>query len=195
VIKQETNQEFIKVRDSKPGKVFLGTIHRIDRPTSGILIYAKTSKGLERMNKVFRDKELQKTYWAIVEGKLTTKSGRIENYLLKNPKQNKSYVVDSKKKGAKKAISEFKVIKEGDNYTLLEIIIETGRHHQIRTHLSNLGHAIKGDVKYGAKRSNKDLSIDLLARHIEFVHPIKKETINITSPLPDSKIWMVNNFC
>lgn len=182
-------KEFIKIRDSKPGNVFMGTIHRIDRPTSGLLIYAKTSKGLEKMNQTFRDKDVQKTYWAIVEGKLSQKEGIIDNYLLKNEKQNKSYVVSKDKNGAKQAKSKYKVLTEGDRYTLVEVEIETGRHHQIRCHLSSLNHAIKGDVKYGARRSNKDLSIDLLAREISFMHPIKKEVVTITSPLPESSIW------
>lgn len=182
-------KDFIKERDQKPGNVYLGTIHRIDRPTSGVLLYAKTSKALERMNKIFREKTVSKTYWAIVEGKLKIKEQKIVNFLSKNEKQNKSYVVHKDKKGAKEAISSYKVLAEGDRYSLVEVKIETGRHHQIRVHLSSLGHPIKGDVKYGAKRSNKDLSIDLLARSIQFTHPIKKEKLHINSSLPDSKLW------
>ena len=182
-------RQFIKVRDQKPGNVFLGTIHRIDRPTSGVLIYAKTSKGLDRMSKLFRERMVHKTYWAVVEGKLKSKSGSIENWLIKNQSQNKSYVTKENRTGAKKAISHYKVLSEGDRYSLVEIDIETGRHHQIRVHLSHIGHPIKGDVKYGARRSNPDLSIDLLAREIQFVHPIKKEEIKITSLLPESNLW------
>lgn len=185
----EIIQEFIKVRDEKPGNVFLGVIHRIDRPTSGIIIYAKTSKGLERMTTEFKERRIEKTYWAIVEGKPKKKELSIRNYLWKNKDRNKSYVVDQEKVGSKEAVSHYKVLAEGDNYSLLEVRIETGRHHQIRTHLSSLGHPIKGDVKYGAKRANKDLSIDLLAREVKFVHPIKKEPIHIIAEPPKDNLW------
>lgn len=182
-------KDFIKIRDEKPGNVFLGVIHRIDRPTSGILIFAKTSKGLERMTQAFKERKVAKTYWAIVEGKPKFKTHSIQNFLLKKQGQNKSYVVSSDKNGAKEAISHIKVLAAGDRYTLVEVEIETGRHHQIRTHLSHMGHPIKGDVKYGARRSNKDLSIDLLAREVKFLHPVKKEELVILSQVPSDNLW------
>ena len=185
----EIVKEFIKLRDKKPGNVFLGVIHRIDRPTSGVIIFAKTSKGLERMTKEFKERRISKTYWALIEGKIDFKQKSIRNYLVKNQDRNKSHVVSKDRKGSKEAISHIKLLKVGDNYSLVEVEIETGRHHQIRAHLSNLGHPIKGDVKYGARRSNKDLSIDLLAREVNFIHPIKKEPVNILSDIPDSSIW------
>ncbi|MCB0478937.1 MAG: RluA family pseudouridine synthase [Crocinitomicaceae bacterium] len=182
-------KDFIKERDHKPGNVFMGVIHRIDRPTYGVILFAKTSKALERMTVEFAQRRVNKTYWAIVEGKPKEKEKTIRNFLWKNQEQNRSYVVSEKKPGAKEAVSHYKVLSEGDNYSLLEIQIETGRHHQIRTHLSDLGHPIKGDVKYGAKRANKFLSIDLLAREVNFIHPIKKEPIQIIANPPDEKIW------
>lgn len=182
-------KEFIKIRDNKPGNVFLGLIHRIDRPTSGILVFAKTSKALDRMNKMFRDREIEKTYWAIVEKHPSPEQSSIQNWLKKNANQNKSYVTKEGDPNAKKAISHYTTLSKGDNFSLLDVKIETGRHHQIRTHLSSIGHPIRGDVKYGARRSNSDLSIDLLARSISFIHPVQKERITITSPIPDSNIW------
>lgn len=182
-------KEFIKIRDNKPGNVFLGVIHRIDRPTSGVILFAKTSKGLERMTKEFKERRIQKKYWAIIEGHLKQNEISLRNYLLKNNDRNRSYVVDQNRKGAKEAVSHIRVLSKGDNYSLVEVEIETGRHHQIRTHLASLGHPIKGDVKYGARRSNKDLSIDLLAQEIAFEHPIKKEPVKIQAENPDNKLW------
>ncbi|MEZ4936401.1 MAG: RluA family pseudouridine synthase [Crocinitomicaceae bacterium] len=182
-------KDFIKDRDHKPGNVFMGVIHRIDRPTYGIILFAKTSKALDRMTVEFAQRRVNKTYWAIVEGKLKEKEMTLRNFLWKNQQQNRSYVVNEKKEGAKEAVTHYKVLAEGDNYSLLEIKIETGRHHQIRTHLSSIGHPIKGDVKYGARRANKMLSIDLLAREIEFTHPVKKEPIHIIADPPEEKIW------
>ncbi len=183
-------KEFIKIRDEKPGNVFLGVIHRIDRPTSGVILFAKTSKGLERMTKAFKERRIQKKYWAIIEGHLKQNEISLRNYLLKNNDRNRSYVVDQNRKGAKEAVSHIRVLSKGDNYSLVEVEIETGRHHQIRTHLASLGHPIKGDVKYGARRSNKDLSIDLLAKEIAFEHPIKKEPVKIQAENPDNKLWL-----
>ena len=178
---------YIKKKYKKPGKVFLGTIHRLDRPTSGVLLYAKTSKALIRMNKKFKNKEVQKTYWAIVNNSPPLNSGSLENFLLKNEKKNKSYVVKNLK--GKHAILKYKLITKLDNFFHLEIKPKTGRHHQIRVQLSHIGCIIKGDLKYGAKRSNKDCSIDLLAQKIEFIHPVKNIPVKITAPTPKGKIW------
>ena len=182
-------KEYIKKRDEKPGNVFLGVIHRIDRPTSGVILFAKTSKGLERMTNEFKARRVEKKYWAIVEGHLKQSKISLRNYLLKNNDRNRSYVVEAERKGAKEAVSHIQVLATGDNYSLVEVHIETGRHHQIRTHLSSLGHPIKGDVKDGARRSNKDLSIDLLAKEVKFEHPVKKEPIRIIAENPINKIW------
>ena len=178
---------YIKKKYNKPGEVFLGTIHRLDRPTSGIVLYARTSKALSRMNEQFRNKEVQKTYWAVVGNAPPNEYGTLENYLQKNQKQNKSYVT----KGAegKHSILNYKLLKKLDNFYHLEIKPKTGRHHQIRVQLANIGCIIKGDLKYGAKRSNKDASIHLLAQKLDFIHPVKKETITITAYPPQDNIW------
>ena len=183
----EIIKTYLKKKYKKPGNVFLGTIHRLDRPTSGILIYAKTSKALSRMNKKFREKKVKKKYLAIVEKKPLNQEGTLQNYIKKNPKNNKSYIT-SKEKG-KKAVLSYKLINQLEKYFLLEISPETGRHHQIRVQLSNIGCIIKGDLKYGARRSNKNKGIDLLAYNIEFAHPTSKEKINITAPIPKDRIW------
>ena len=180
-------KSYIKKKYNKPGKVFLGTIHRLDRPTSGIVLYARTSKALSRMNKQFKNKEVKKTYLAIVENTPPKDIGSIENYLQKNQKQNKSFI--TKNKEGKHAILDYKLLRELDNYYLLEIKPKTGRHHQIRVQLASIGCIIKGDLKYGAKRNNKDASISLLAYKIKFTHPVKKETINITAHIPEEIIW------
>ena len=182
-------KEFIKKRDNKPGNVFLGLIHRLDRPTSGILIFAKTSKALARMNELFKSREVQKTYWAIVEGKPEKQSEKLEHYLKKNPKNNKTTVYTNPSEDAKKAILEYHVLGNLDNYSLLEVDLFTGRSHQIRAQLSFTGHCIKGDLKYGAKRSNPDGSISLHARKIIFIHPVTKEEIKIIAPPPNDSIW------
>jgi len=178
---------YIKKKYNKPGEVFLGTIHRLDRPTSGVVLYARTSKALTRMNEQFREKQVQKTYWAVVENAPANDSGTLENYLLKNQKQNKSYV--TKVADAKHAILDFKLLKKLDNFYHLEIKPKTGRHHQIRVQLAHIGCIIKGDLKYGAKRSNKDASIHLLAQKLEFLHPVKKEPITIVAPAPKDSVW------
>ena len=178
---------YIKEKYNKPGEVFLGTIHRLDRPTSGVVLYARTSKALSRMNEQFREKQVQKTYWAVVDNAPANDSGTLENYLLKNQKQNKSYV--TKGSDGKHAILDFKMLKKLDNFFHLEIKPKTGRHHQIRVQLAHIGCIIKGDLKYGAKRSNKDASIHLLAQKLEFIHPVKKESITIVAPAPKDSIW------
>ena len=180
---------YIKKKYNKPGEVFLGTIHRLDRPTSGVVLYARTSKALSRMNEQFREKQVQKTYWAVVDSAPANDSGTLENYLLKNQKQNKSYV--TKGSDGKHAILDFKMLKKLDNFFHLEIKPKTGRHHQIRVQLAHIGCIIKGDLKYGAKRSNKDASIHLLAQKLEFLHPVKKEPITIIAPAPKDSIWDV----
>ena len=183
----EIVKEFLKNKYNKPGNVYLGTIHRIDRPTTGVIIYAKTSKALSRMNEKFRNNEISKTYWAIVKNKLPKQSDILENYLSKNNKKNKSFV--TKEKDGKYSKLNYNIIKSLDNYYQYEIKPETGRHHQIRVQLSNIGSPIKGDLKYGAKRSIKDGSICLHAREIIFKHPVTKEELKITAPTPQNIIW------
>lgn len=180
---------YIKKKYNKPGDVFLGTVHRLDRPTSGVVIFARTSKALSRMNALFQKKEVQKTYWAVVEAAPKSKTAILEDYLWKNEKQNKSYSVEKSRSGAKFAELSYRQIGASDRYFLLEIDPKTGRHHQIRCQLSQVGAIIKGDLKYGAKRSNKDGSIHLHARKVRFVHPVKKEEIEICAPVPKENLW------
>ena len=182
-------KEYVKDKYNKPGLVFIGTVHRLDRPTSGIVIFARTSKALERLNKMLRDKTIKKTYWALVKNvpKLTTDT--LTNFLKKDTKKNKSFVYQKEIEGSKNAILHYNVIKKLENYFLIEIDLETGRHHQIRTQLAHIGSAIKGDLKYGFPRSNKDGSISLHARKIKFIHPVSKEEITITAPTPKDVIW------
>ncbi len=182
-------KEYIKEKYNKAGNVYLGVVHRLDRPTSGIIIFARTSKALERLNKMLRDKKINKTYWAIVKGKPKKEKDTLINFLKKNPKNNKTSVFNKEIKDSKKAILHYTLIKKLDNYSLLEIDLETGRHHQIRAQLSSIGFPIKGDLKYGFNRSNKDGSIHLHARKIEFIHPVSKENISIIAPTPDDVIW------
>ena len=184
---------YIKEKYQKPGEVFLGVTHRLDRPTTGVVLFARTSKALTRLNTMFQSHEqIRKTYWAIVE-KNDRLSGdeaiRLEHYLWRNEKQNKSFVVKPGTKDAKRAVLSYKAIAQSDRYTLLEINLETGRHHQIRCQLSAIGLPIKGDLKYGAKRSNPDGGISLHARKIEFVHPVSKQEISIMAPVPDDTLW------
>jgi 23S rRNA pseudouridine1911/1915/1917 synthase len=186
-------KEYIKDKYNKPGDVFLGVVHRLDRPTSGIIIFARTSKALERLNKMLRDKTINKTYWAVVKNHPKKEKDTLINFLRKNPKNNKSKAYSKEIDGSKKAILHYAVIKKLDNYSLIEIDLETGRHHQIRTQLSNIGSPIKGDLKYGFDRSNKDGSIHLHARKIQFIHPVSKEQINITAPTPKEVIWNACN--
>jgi 23S rRNA pseudouridine1911/1915/1917 synthase len=188
---------YIKEKYQKPGEVFLGVTHRLDRPTTGVVLFARTSKALTRLNAMFQSHELiRKTYWAIVEkaenGKVKGENDeaiRLENYLWRNEKQNKSFVVKAGTKDAKRAVLSYRAIAQSDRYTLLEINLETGRHHQIRCQLSAIGLPIKGDLKYGAKRSNPDGGISLHARKIEFVHPVSKLPISITAPVPEDMLW------
>jgi 23S rRNA pseudouridine1911/1915/1917 synthase len=182
-------KDYIKDKYNKPGNVYLGVVHRLDRPTTGIVMFSKTSKALPRLNKLFAEKKAHKTYWAIVKNIPAKTEDTLINWLKKNPKNNKSSAFPKEIENSKKAILHYKVIKSLDNYVLLEIALETGRHHQIRSQLSNIGSPIKGDLKYGFDRSNKDASISLHARRLQFVHPVSKETIDVTAPLPDDPIW------
>ncbi len=181
---------YLKKKHNKKGNVFLGLVNRLDRPTSGILILAKTSKALSRMNKILVERKILKKYLAIVEKKPIRKKNTLINFLKKNQKQNKSYIVDQTTKDSKKAILHYTTLKELDNYSLLEISLETGRHHQIRVQLSNIGCFIKGDLKYGSKRINSDKSICLHANEISFIHPISKNEIKIKANTPNNNIWM-----
>ncbi|MCX7547415.1 RNA pseudouridine synthase [Xanthomarina sp. F1114] len=182
-------KEFIKDKYNKPGNVYLGVVHRLDRPTSGIVMFAKTSKALPRLNKMFVNKETSKTYWALVKHEPPKKQDTLIHWLRKNPKNNKSTAFPNEVPDGKKAILHYQVIKELDNYFLLEVNLETGRHHQIRVQLSNIGCSIKGDLKYGFNRSNKDASISLHARNLQFIHPVSKENIDVTAPLPKDPVW------
>ena len=182
-------KEYIKEKYNKPGNVFIGTVHRLDRPTSGIVIFARTSKALERLNKMLREKTIKKTYWALVKNQPVKTSKTLINFLKKDTKKNKSFVYKKEIEGSKKAILHYKIIKKLENYSLLEIDLETGRHHQIRTQLSHIGSPIKGDLKYGFNRSNKDGSISLHARKIAFIHPVSKEQISVVAPTPKDPIW------
>ncbi len=183
---------YLKEKYNKPGNVFVGLTHRIDRPVSGVLLLARTSKALARLNDMFKTKEnITKTYWAIVKNTPPHNSGRLDNYLRKNQAKNKSFVCKPNDKGAKLASLEYKVIAKSDNYNLLEINLLTGRHHQIRVQLANINCPIKGDLKYGYKRSNNNGGISLHARHLTLLHPVKKEMITITAPLPKQDIWNI----
>ena len=182
-------KEYVKDKYNKPGLVFIGTVHRLDRPTSGIVIFARTSKALERLNKMLREKTINKTYWALVKNAPKSTRDTLTNFLKKDTKKNKSFVYKKEIEGSKKAILHYNIIKKLENYFLIEIDLETGRHHQIRTQLSYIGSAIKGDLKYGFPRSNKDGSISLHARKIKFIHPVSKEEIAITAPTPNDIIW------
>jgi len=180
---------YIKNKYNKPGDVFLGTVHRLDRPTSGLVLFARTSKALTRMNALFKSGDIQKTYWAITEKSPTTATGKLIDFLQKTERNNKSHVVSENTAGAKKAELDYALKGKGDRYSFIEINPMTGRHHQIRVQLSHIGCIIKGDLKYGAKRSNKDGSICLHARKLSFVHPVKKETVEIVAPVPNDNLW------
>ena len=196
----EIVKDYIKEKYQKPGAVFLGVVHRLDRPVSGLVVFARTSKALPRLNKMFAEKEqVKKTYWALVEKGRGPKRKEteedsdgwitLEHWLTRSEKQNKSYAYTTEKPNSKKAILKYRVLAEGDNYTLVEVQLLTGRHHQIRCQLSTIGYPIKGDLKYGAKRSNPDGSISLQSHHIEFVHPVSKEFICIEAPIPNDSVW------
>ena len=214
----ETVKDYIKVKYQKPGNVFLGVVHRLDRPVSGLVMFARTSKALARLNEMFRVGDVHKTYWAIVprmekpapfhlprggeisdsidvsKDSLPREGGDgagtlLTHWIVRNEKQNKSYAYDHEVKDSKKAQLRYKILAHSDRYTLVEVQLYTGRHHQIRCQLSKIGYPIKGDLKYGSPRSNKDGSICLLSRYMEFVHPVSKETIKVTAPLPEDALW------
>ncbi len=187
----ERIKEWLKEKYAKPGNVFCGVVHRLDRPVGGLVVFAKTSKALSRMNEMFRNGDVHKTYWAITKNIPSEQEATLTHYITTREKINKSYASTTPKEGALKAQLKYKVIARSDRYTLLEINLLTGRKHQIRVQLSAIGCPVKGDLKYGAERSNPDGSISLLARKIQFVHPISKKEINLTAPLPDDKLWQV----
>lgn len=180
---------YIKKKYNKPGNVFLGVAHRLDRPTSGIVVFARTSKALARLNKLFASKETHKTYWALVKNKPSKEADTLIHWLKKNPKQNKSYPHSKQVAGSKKAILDYRLIRNLDRYFLLEIVLHTGRHHQIRTQLAAIDCPVKGDLKYGYDRSNPDGSIHLHARSLKFIHPVKKEPVTLTAPPPQGLLW------
>lgn len=180
---------YIKEKYAKPGNVFLGVVHRLDRPVSGIVVFARTSKALSRLNEMFRDGEVHKTYWAISRNTPERDEGTLTGWIVRNERQNKSYVYDREVPQSKKAMLMYKVIGRSDNYTLMEVRLMTGRHHQIRCQLAAMGCPIKGDLKYGARRSNPDGSISHMARRIEFVHPVSKNTVSVEAPLPSDNLW------
>lgn len=194
-------KDYIKTKYQKPGNVFLGVVHRLDRPVSGLVLFARTSKALPRLNKMFQTHEVQKTYWAIVPlcqpatSRLANAEDvgdgftRLTHWIVRNEKQNKSFAYDREEPNSKKAILDFRILSRGDRYQLCEVRLHTGRHHQIRCQLSKIGLTIKGDLKYGSPRSNPDGSISLLSRKVEFTHPVSKQPIVLTSPLPQDKLW------
>lgn len=185
----EIVKQWLKAKYNKPGNVFLGVVHRLDRPVSGLVIFAKTSKALTRLNNMFRNGEIHKTYWAIVTRPPFEPEATLTDWLVRNERQNKSYAYNHQVPTSKKSILHYKVINQTDHYTLLEVNLMTGRHHQIRCQLSNMDSPIKGDLKYGAPRSNPDGGISLLSHRVEFVHPVSKETICVESPLPKDNLW------
>lgn len=185
----ETVKEYIKQKYHKPGNVFLGVVHRLDRPVSGLVVFARTGKALARLNEMFRTKDVHKTYWAIVGNRPQLMEGELSHWLVRNEKQNKSYAYDQEKPNSKKAILTYKQIAQSERYFLLEVDLKTGRHHQIRCQLSKMGCPIKGDLKYGAPRSNPDGSICLHARKIQFIHPVSKKEISLEAPLPQGNLW------
>lgn len=185
----ETVKQYLKEKYHKPGNVFIGVTHRLDRPVSGLVVFAKTSKALSRLNEMFKNSEVKKTYWAIVKQTPAETEGELVNYLVRNEKQNKSYAYDTEKPGSKKAILHYRLITRSDNYSLLEVDLKTGRHHQIRCQLAKMGCPIKGDLKYGFPRSNPDGSICLHARRVRFVHPVSKELIDVVAPVPSDNLW------
>ena len=185
----ETVKQYLKEKYAKPGNVFLGVVHRLDRPVSGLVVFAKTGKALERLNEMFRKGEVQKTYWAIVRQRPEPEEAELVHYLARNEKQNKSYAYAKEVKNSKKAVLHYRLISCSQNYYLLEVDLKTGRHHQIRCQLSKIGCPIKGDLKYGFPRSNPDGGISLHARRVRFIHPVSKEPIDITAPLPADSLW------
>lgn len=185
----EVVKSYIAEKYNKPGAVYLGVVHRLDRPTSGVVAFARTSKALTRLNKLFATRETKKTYWAVVKKMPPETSEKLVHFLKRNPKQNKSYAHIKEVPDSKRAVLTYTILKKLDNYYLLEIELETGRHHQIRSQLAAIGCPIKGDLKYGFDRSNKDGSIHLHARKLTFVHPVQKEEITVMAPPPKDAIW------
>ena len=185
----EMVKQYLKEKYNKPGNVFIGVTHRLDRPVSGLVVFAKTSKALPRLNEMFRNGEVKKTYWAIVKECPKETEGELVHYLVRNEKQNKSYAYDKEVKNSKKAVLHYKLIGHSQNYYLLEVDLKTGRHHQIRCQLAKMGCPIKGDLKDGSPRSNPDGSICLHARTVQFVHPVSKEMIRLTAPVPEGNLW------
>ena len=185
----ETVKQYLKEKYQKPGNVFLGVTHRLDRPVSGLVVFAKTSKALTRLNEMFRTSEVKKTYWAVVKNAPKEPEGELVHFLVRNEKQNKSYAYDKEVPKSKKAILDYRLIGRSENYYLLEVDLKTGRHHQIRCQLAKMECPIKGDLKYGSPRSNPDGSICLHARRIRFVHPVSKELIELEAPLPEGNLW------
>lgn len=185
----ELIKNYLVEKYNKPGAAYLGVVHRIDRPVSGAVIFAKTSKALGRLNEMLKDKKIEKTYWAIVQNKPDKEAGRLEHYMIKNERMNKSFVSEKEKGGYKLSILNYKVIDSSDNFYLLEVNLETGRHHQIRAQLSSIGCPIKGDLKYGFKRSNSNASIHLHAYKIEFIHPVSKEFVKVEAKPPEDNLW------
>ena len=185
----ETVKQYLKEKYQKPGNVFLGVTHRLDRPVSGLVIFAKTSKALTRLNEMFRTSEVKKTYWAVVKNAPKESEGELVHFLVRNEKQNKSYAYDKEVPNSKKAVLDYRLIGRSENYNLLEVDLKTGRHHQIRCQLAKMGCPIKGDLKYGSPRSNPDGSICLHARRVRFVHPVSKELIELKALLPEGNLW------
>lgn len=185
----ETVKQYLKEKYQKPGNVFVGVTHRLDRPVSGLVVFAKTSKALSRLNEMFKNSEVKKTYWAIVKECPRELEGELVHYLVRNEKQNKSYAYDKEVSDSKKAILHYRLIARSQNYNLLEVDLKTGRHHQIRCQLAKMGCPIKGDLKYGFARSNPDGSICLHARRISFIHPVSKEQIDLEAPVPPGNLW------
>ncbi len=185
----ETVKQYLKEKYQKPGNVFVGVTHRLDRPVSGLVVFAKTSKALSRLNEMFKNSEVKKTYWAIVKECPRELEGELVHYLVRNEKQNKSYAYDKEVPDSKKAILHYRLIARSQNYNLLEVDLKTGRHHQIRCQLAKMGCPIKGDLKYGSARSNPDGSICLHARRISFIHPVSKEQIDLEAPVPPGSLW------
>lgn len=185
----ETVKQYIKEKYQKPGAVFLGVVHRLDRPVSGLVVFARTSKALSRLCNMFRDGDVHKTYWALTKNRPKESEGTITSWIVRNEQQNKSYSYDHEVKNSKKAILKYRVIGQTDNYSLIEVNLLTGRHHQIRCQLASIGCPIKGDLKYGAQRSNPDGSISLLSRRVQFVHPVSKKQIDIVAPILEDNLW------
>ncbi|MGN0069407.1 MAG: RluA family pseudouridine synthase [Prevotella sp.] len=185
----EMVKAYIKEKYAKPGNVFLGVAHRLDRPVSGLVVFARTSKALARLNDMFRNGEVHKTYWALTRNRPQEEEGTLTHWLVRNEQQNKSYAYDHEVERSKKAVLKYRVIGQTENYSLIEIQLLTGRHHQIRCQLAAMGCPIKGDLKYGARRSNPDGSISLLARKVSFIHPVSRQPITAEAPLPDDALW------